>query len=391
MNINNNSLLKYMTIIFFFGFIFIIPIVTLSAPDKKISEIENKILTPLPKLNFKDITDKNFMTDFDKYSADQFPLRSDFLKLKNYYNYIVGNRKFRDIYIGKNNRLMEKFTFRQNIIDKNISQATKFSKFLYNKYGIKSTLMVIPTSIAFYDEELPSWAMTDNQKTALNYIKAQIDILSRINYTSTKEVSPTLNFYSPYDILNKYKNIPIYFNTDHHWTQLGARIAYEDMYGSTSSINLLSDSNYKEVSKDFYGTYYSKTLLPQIKGDTIYAYENFNNFKISIDFDKEFDTLYAKDKLKIKNKYQYFLHGDPAFAFIEGNTNSNDEILIFKDSYAHSFIPFLTSDYKKIHVIDPRYYNIDVEDYLSKNKGINRVLFISNIQTFSSADIYKNF
>lgn len=391
MNINNNNLLKYITIIFFFAFIFIIPIATLSTPDKKISEIENKILTPLPKLNSKTITDKSFMTNFDKYSADQFPLRSDFLKLKNYYNYIVGNRKFRDIYIGENDRLMEKFIFEKNIVDKNISQATKFSKYLYNNYGIKSTLMVIPTSIAFYDDELPSWAMTDNQKIVLNYIKSQIDILPSINYTSTKEVSPILNFYSPYDILNKYKDMPIYFNTDHHWTQLGARIAYEDMYGNASAIELLSDSNYKEVSKDFYGTYYSKALLPQIKGDKIYAYENFNNFKISIDFDKEFNTLYDKDKLKGKNKYQYFLHGDPAFALIEGNTNSSNEILIFKDSYAHNFIPFLTSSYKKIHVIDPRYYNIDVEDYLSKNKGISRVLFISNIQTFSSTDIYKNF
>jgi len=199
------------------------------------------------------------------------------------------------------------------------------------------------------------------------------------------------NFYSSYDILDRYKDMDIYFNTDHHWTQLGARIAYEDMFGNTSLNEILSHDNYKEVTKDFYGTYYSKALLPQIKGDSISAYEDFNNFRVNIDLDKEFDTLYDRDKLNGKNKYQYFLHGDPAVAVIEGNIDNDDEILIFKDSYAHSFIPFLTSNYKRIHVIDPRYYKIDIEEYLSKNKGIVRVLFMSNLQTFSSTNIYKNY
>jgi len=381
-NNNNNNFLKYITIIFFFGFIFIVPIITLSTPDKKISEIENKILTPLPKLNLNTITTKSFMNNFDKYSGDQFPLRVNFLKLKNYYSYIIGNREFRDIYIGEDDRLMEQFIFNKDIIDKNISQATKLSKYIYNKHDIKSTLVVIPTSIAFYEDELPSWAMSDNQKSALDYIKNQIDVL---------DTSSMSNFYSPYDILNKYRGMDIYFNTDHHWTQLGARIAYEDMFGNTSLNEILSPDNYKEVTKDFYGTYYSKALLPQIKGDSISAYKDFNNFRVNIDFDKEFDTLYDRDKLNGKNKYQYFLHGDPAVAVIEGNLNNNDEILIFKDSYVHSFIPFLTSNYKRIHVVDPRYYKIDIEEYLSKNKGIARVLFMSNLQTFSSTNIYKNY
>ena len=54
---------------------------------------------------------------------------------------------------------------------------------------------------------------------------------------------------------------------------------------------ILFFNNYNKVSNDFYGTYYSKALLPMIKGDSIYSYSNFNNFKIEIDFDKTYDTL----------------------------------------------------------------------------------------------------
>ena len=41
------------------------------------------------------------MKNFDEYTSDQFPLRANFIKLKNTYNYIIGQREFRDIYVGK--------------------------------------------------------------------------------------------------------------------------------------------------------------------------------------------------------------------------------------------------------------------------------------------------
>lgn len=375
----SNNFLKYTTVVFFLVFIFIVPIITLSTQDKKISEVENKVLTPLPKLSLNTIKNKNFMSNFDKYSADQFPYREQFIKFKNSYSYIIGAREFRDIYINKEGRLMEKFKFNNDTIDKNISQVTIISKFLHDNYKINSTLMIIPTSIAFYNDTLPTWVDNDSQKYVLDYIKKSI----------TLDYKDILKFYTPYNILSKYSDLPIYFNTDHHWTQLGARIAYENMY-NLNNTNFLNDNSYKKVSNDFYGTYYSKALLPLIHSDDLYAYENFNNFNISIDLHENFDTLYGKDKLKGKNKYQYFLHGDPGFAVVNGNSNKNDEILIFKDSYAHSFIPFLTSNYKKIHIVDPRYYNIDLDKYIKENNKINEVLFINNIQTFNSINLYKN-
>ena len=366
-----NNILKYITIIFFIGFIFIIPITTLITPDKKINEIENKVLTSFPELSFESIKSKRFMKNFDTYTSDQFPLRTDFIKLKNSYNYFIGNKEFRNIYIGKDNRLMEKFVFNKDIMDKNISQAINLSNFLNNNYNIKSKLAIIPTSIAFYKDYLPKYAISDNQTDALKFIENNLK-------------STNLKFYTPYNILNKNKDKYIYFYTDHHWTQLGAKLAYEDMYNTK-----VSNNNYNKVSDNFYGTYYSKAILPQIKSDTIYAYKEFDKFNISIDFLDKFDTLYDNSKLRGKNKYQYFLHGDPAIALIEGNKNVNKEILIFKDSYAHSFIPFLTNNYSKIHIIDPRYYSINLNDYLNENSNISEALFINNIQTFNTEVLYK--
>jgi len=373
----NKKLLKFITVAFFLIFIFSVPIITFFSEDKKISEIENKILTQFPRLSLDNIYSKRFMKNFDNYTSDQFPFRPSFIKLKNTYSYIIGQREFRDIYIGKNNRLMEKYEFNKKAVDENISNILSMSYYMYEIKNIKSKLMVVPTSIAFYKNDLPSFSISDNQKDSLDYIDK--NILDK-NYIS---------FYTPYNVLDKNKNKYIYFNTDHHWTQLGAYISYLDMFNYKYNDKTLFN-NYKKVSNDFYGTYYSKALLPMIKGDSIYSYSDFNNFKIEINFDETYNTLYDNSKLKGKNKYQYFLHGDPGFAVISGNKNKSNEIIVFKDSYAHSFIPFLTNNYGKIHVVDPRYYNIDLEDYLNENPNISDALFINNIQSFNS-NFYKKF
>ena len=234
----NKNLLKIITIAFFLVFIFSVPIITLFTEDKKISEIENKILTQLPRISFENISSKKFMKNLDNYTSDQFPFRTNFIKLKNTYNYIIGQREFRDVYVGKDNRLMEEYKFNKEYVDKNISNILKISLYMYESKNIKSKLMVIPTSIAFYKNDLPSYSITNNQKDSLNYINNSI-----LNYDF-------LSFYTPYNILNKNKDKYIYYNTDHHWTQLGAYISYLDMFNYKYDDKILFN-NYNKVSDNF--------------------------------------------------------------------------------------------------------------------------------------------
>lgn len=362
-----NKLIKILTIFSFLLFISIFPIINILSEDKVISTLENKILTQMPKLEIDKIKNGSFMRTFDEYVSDQFPFRKEFIFIKNNFSYALGSREFRNVYITKSNRLVEKFVFNKENIDKNISWVNNLTKILKKDYNIKSTVMVVPISIAFYNDELHSYQVTDNMKDALNYIK------KNTNY-----------FYTPFSVLNENKDKYIYFNTDHHWTQLGARLAYNDLYNKSNNL-----SNYEKVDDNFYGTYFSKAMLSNIKGDKIYSFKDFNNFNINIDNNENYDTLYDNSKLNSKNKYQYFLHGDPAFALIDGNKESKKEILVIKDSFAHNFIPFLTTDYNKIHVIDPRYYNNEIIDYINENKNITEVLFINNIQSLNNNVLYK--
>ena len=191
-------------------------------------------------------------------------------------------------------------------------------------------------------------------------------------------------FYTPYNALMSNKNDYIYFNTDHHWTQLGAKIMYEDYY------NKKIEMDYKKVSDDFLGTYYSKVLINKNKADEIYSYEDLKNYDIKYD-ELSSNSLYDESKLEGKNKYQYFMNGDPAISLIKGE--GRGEVLIFKDSFAHCYIPFLAKEYEKIHVIDPRYCNLDITKYIKENNNIEKIYYIYSLTTLNSNNVfgkYKN-
>ena len=81
-------------------------------------------------------------------------------------------------------------------------------------------------------------------------------------------------------------------------------------------------------------------------------------------------TAYDKKALKEKDKYQVFFGGNHAQVDITTTNDTTKRLLIFKDSYANCFVPFLIP-----------YYNDNVETLIS-GKHITDVLFLYNMDTF---------
>ena len=185
-------------------------VLSIVTKDQKVSYIENKVLTQLPKFNKKDFVSGAFAKKFDKYTTEQFPGRVSWIKLKNNLEYLLGNREFNTIYVSSNGRLLQKFELNKEILFKNIEGINKLSYEL----EVDASLILIPTSTEIYKEDLPGYALTDCQTSTFKQIEELINI----------EYLPVL------DILNKNKNKDIFFKTDHHWTQLGAKLAFEDIF-----------------------------------------------------------------------------------------------------------------------------------------------------------------
>ena len=97
---------------------------------------------------------------------------------------------------------------------------------------------------------------------------------------------------------------------------------------------------------------------------------------------KEYDILYVRDFLNEKDKYSSFTGSNVPIVKIETDVNTDKSLLIVKDSYAHSLVPFLSKHYSKITMVDMRYINTSLNDLINLD-DYSQVLFMYNAVTFA--------
>ena len=90
-------------------------------------------------------------------------------------------------------------------------------------------------------------------------------------------------------------------------------------------------------------------------------------------------------KFDTRDKYAAFLDGNNGYSEIEGNGKGS--ILVVKDSFANSFLPFLVKDYDTITVLDLRYFRESVQPLAD---GATDVLVLYELTNFAAdKNLYK--
>ena len=92
-------------------------------------------------------------------------------------------------------------------------------------------------------------------------------------------------------------------------------------------------------------------------------------------------ALYDYSALDKKDKYLLFQGGNYGMVEIEGN--GEGVLLVIKDSFANSFVPFLTENYEKIIMLDMRYYMGNVA-MLCEKESVSNVLVLYSLSNFIS-------
>ena len=187
-------------------------------------------------------------------------------------------------------------------------------------------------------------------------------------------------------IAAKEKEQNLYYHLDHHWNYEGAYVGYQSL---CEALHLTLQSGERLapacVTKDFRGSLYSKVLLESMTADEIWAPTEPEKIQVNyIDKKETLNTYYNQSFLEQKDKYCYFGSGNQALMVIENpKAEKDEEIIIVKDSFANCLIPFLIAHYKKIHVIDPRYYRPHISDYVKQQEHVTEVLLLYNIDSMN--------
>ena len=307
------------------------------APAEEMSEAERRKLKQLPEISAESILSGKFMTDFESYTQDQFPLRDAFRRLKAVFSYDVLHKKDNNgIYIADGFAAQMEYPLDQRQLD---GAAAKFQKIydLYLKDNCDNILFAVVPDKGYYLAEENGYLSMD--------------------YDTVYETMAQLTWAQQVDIRDCLSGRD-YYRTDTHWRQERLLPVAQKLTAALGvTAPSMEDYTVTALERPFYGVYYGQAALP-MEPETMYLLENdlLSSCTVTNHETGKTASVYDLDKLTSRDLYDVYLSGPAALLTIENpNAATDKELIVFRDSFGSSLIPLLIGDYATVTVIDTRY------------------------------------
>ena len=342
-------------------------------PDKKNSDEENRVLQQLPSFSVSAYKEGRFESKIENYASDQFILRNGFIRLKTAADTALGGLESNGVYKCRDNYLMEDITVpTKDVKESNTSALTAFKE---ANPDLKMYFLLAPNAANILSDKLPVAVSTASQN---KYMDDFFETVESLGIT-------------PIDVRDTFKeakkDTQLYYRTDHHWTTDGAYLAFGQVDSVMELDNKVTYTDYA-VKNDFRGTLASKSGFVNGMDDAIKIYlpaedsEGYENSVIYYSDTKEKTTqFYQVDSLDTKDAYTVFGGSNHPMYTVRTPLDTDRHLLLIKDSYANSMVPFLSQCFSEIVVVDPRYFYDNIQDIIS-SESITDVLFLYNANTF---------
>lgn len=326
-----------------FGMAAILGIISLFCwfkPHTDYSDSERRVLAKFPSLTLDTVTNGKFMSEFETYTLDQFPLRDTFRGLKSFFSlYLMGQSDVNDLTI--TNGYVAKNEYPAN--EAMLENAGKKFRYLYDTYMKDS-------NVNLYFSIVPD----KNYYTSIKSGSLAMDYKMLVD-TMTKQTD-----YMKYIDLFQVLSIRDYYRTDTHWKQenlVPVAIVLSDVMGVETSMNYTKT----QLEEPFYGVYYGQLALP-LSPDTItYLTNEIVESCIVTDYNSGKPVtipMYDLSQATAKDPYELFVGGNTPLVTIENPLATTDkELVIFRDSFTSSLAPLLATGYSKVTLVDIRYIN----------------------------------
>ena len=363
----------------FLVFILFVTAANLFHKDQTYSEAENRMLAGKPEFSMANLANGKFMTDMENYVTDQFFLRNQWISLKLFVDMAMGKRESNGVYIGRKGHLLEISETPDMVsVDRNLEAIKAFAQ---RHSDINKVMTLVPNPAYICTQLRPLNAPVRDQSLDIGH--------------AAEIVGGSLNFVDLTETMTAHKEEEIYYKTDHHWTSLGAKYAFEALCQPLGIQNPAQEYLIYPVTHTFLGTLASKSGYNRSE-DTIDIYipktGNMNYMVDYVEEQKKTSSIYVSEALEQKDKYEVFFGGNHTRIDISTPLTENKNLLLIKDSYANCFVQFLIPYYRTITIVDPRYYYENI-DRLIQDNSITDILFLYNVNTFmtdnSIADVLE--
>lgn len=358
---------------------------SLIKPDDVFSKKEKRYLAQKPKLSMDTLFSGEFGADYEAYLNDQFPFRESIASLHTNCERVLGKSEISGVYFGASDYFIEhhqKKDYTTNLAKKNETAVFTFLKDMSEQLGKDNVrFLPIPSAETVLTGYLPKGAPPS----------AENDVLA--NYDCKELLVPVKD---ALEEIPSEEASPIYYRTDHHWTMYGAFAGYEAWAKSVGiTPYLLNDFDISNIKDDFYGSI-SARVNTEVKPDILLKFTPKFPVTYQVEYlgdDKRYDSLYAMEMLASPEPYAVYLKGNQAFTRIR--TAGTDEemsgrkLLVIKDSFGNSLVPFLANHYSETLVVDLRYYNSSLSEFIKTEKVTDICVAFNLAQMAKERTLYR--
>lgn len=372
------KLYKNLPAAIFVLFIVAMMVLFIVLPKKEYSSSEKRYLQQAPAFSFQSLMSGEFGKNFEKFLSDQTAGRNLWVGLSAYYNYAIGNNGSNGIYKCADDYLINDPEDMSGLM-RNVGFIEEFAE----KTPADVTVLVAPSTGYVCQDKLPHVSRDYQDEAMFPQMKQTLSSVNFVDITSA--------FSNEYALGKQ-----LYYKTDHHWTAYGAYTAYHEL-GGALGYTPHAESDYAVTSyPGFYGTTYSSSGFWLTPPDDIEVWDNkANDGDITVtitDGDQviEQEDMFFYDHLNEDDKYPVFLDGNHPYTVIKNSaakksadTESDEKLLVIKDSFAHSLVPFLADHYSEIVMVDLRYFTNPVSEIIER-EGIDQVLILYSIDNLAT-------
>lgn len=337
-SVKGKSRIEIIFLTIFFVFLFV-PMIYINQDEK--SRQENRFLAKwYPLVNQDGEFNYDFGKNFSEWFNDRFFLRHDFVKARNYLTILVANKCDKGVFDKKTQITYTNWDFGHIDIEttKNNFKALYALNDFCQKHNIKLYILIVPQK-------------GDIHTTELNYIKDEYKHNDFLSYIQDVQQEDKIKVIYPYE---KMKNAAengqlLYFKTEHHWTDDGAFIGYQELMKVIEkdypNIKVLSEDDFnhfqdKKVRGDFgrgfdYGQNCFNIGIPKLLCKMYHQYD-YDYYKY-----KDFENL-EEEVINIKYHFGKLYHYDKGadYRVIQLGTSQNENLT--------EFIPFTFKDVKRL-------------------------------------------
>lgn len=327
------------TLIVFIAFIFGMTMFGLVRTDDDTSEYERRELGDYPSVSFDRVIDGKFSDDYSVYLQDQTPLRDDFRFLKSFVS--------RNLFLNPENNGV--FVVDGSIID-------KFGRI--NEGFINRAAELIG--------DISREISSDRQFIALIPTKGQRLVDSKYLVADQSEIIERFDEIEgvvPIDLSGLIELVggDAYYKTDPHWNIDGVMWSYREI-ADQLGFDPATSYEFEIFEDDFIGGEYGKAAAWGLDSDEIVLPRNdvidaMSSCRyITLEDTDCVDSVFYRGEESVLDPYDVFLGGlGPIIEVTNPAVSTGEELVVFKDSYAHAIAPLLAQHFSKVTLFDLRY------------------------------------